>query len=84
MMVNEVYISNSTGNYFRIDEIAGTQVRVTRLGFRGTDGKDVARVDGPYCWPADTLHQPDFRRVAHDATKFEAFIKEAFKAQSAA
>lgn len=80
MEIGEVYISNTTRNYFRIDEINGDKITVTRLGFE-YEGRDVVQPSGPYYWPADTFQLPDFRRITRNAAKFEAFLRRTLQPQ---
>lgn len=76
--IGEVWIANSTGNYFRVDVIINGKVMVTRLGYaRGQDDYIVRKsVPDSSVWRVSTFKNKDLRRVARKAAKFEAFLSQ--------
>ncbi len=83
LQANEVWLSQSTGNYFRINAIEGEQVSVTRLGHVENIGQLSERsylsrksMDAaPYFWHLSSFTK-DLRRVARNAAKFEAWLNQ--------
>jgi hypothetical protein len=74
--INQVWMSESTGNFFRVDEIEGEKVSVTRLGYRREDGSG-AKSHKPfpetYCFALGSF--PTLGRiVAHNAERFEQWL----------
>lgn len=80
--VNEVWLSQSTGNYFRVDEVDDNQVSVTRLGYVTDIGQSneqsyrlEKRTPETHCWNLKSFTR-DLRRLARKASKFEAWLEQ--------
>ncbi len=73
----EVWISNA-GNYYRIDQVEGRQVSVTRLGyaFEGEDYVSRKKHGDSHVFLADcfTVGNNPMRRIARTSGKFEQFL----------
>lgn len=75
-VVGQVWYSESTGNYFRIDETNDQQVIVTRLAteFEGQVLRVNKKHGDSHVWPVDAFRVKDLRVVATNLTRFESWL----------
>jgi hypothetical protein len=82
LKAGEVWLSQYSGNYFRIDRVDGDQVSATRLGYVENIGQlnekshlSRKRHGDSHVWSIATFNLKDFRRIARNNLKFEAWLQ---------
>jgi hypothetical protein len=81
-VVGQVWYSESTGNYFRVDEADSKQVIVTRLAFEfeGQVFRSNKKHGDSHVWPVSAFKVKDLRVVATSLTRFESWLNRTVKA----
>ena len=77
-VVGQVWYSESAGNYYRIDEVNGEQVSVTRLAseFEGQVLRPNKKHGDSHVWPVNAFKVKDLRVVAINLTRFESWLQQ--------
>lgn len=80
-VVGQVWYSESGANYYRIDEINGEQVSVTRLAseFEGQVLRSNKKHGDSHVWPVSAFKVKDLRVVATNLTRFESWLNRVTK-----
>lgn len=80
-VVGQVWYSESGGNYYRIDEVDGEQVSVTRLAseFEGQVLRSNKKHGDSHVWPVNAFKVKDLRVVGTNLTRFESWLNRVAK-----
>lgn len=80
-VVGQVWYSEHTGNYFKIDETDGQRVTVTRLAgeFDGQVFRSHKKHGDSHVWPVSAFKVKDLRVVATNLTRFESWLNRVTK-----
>lgn len=78
-VVGQVWYSQSSTNYFRINATDGERVQVQRVAYEFEDKVIRGRKDDTYWWSIETFKLPDMRVVATNLTRFESWLNRVTK-----
>lgn len=80
-IVGQVWYSESSGNYYRINGVNSEQVSVTRLAseFEGQVSRSNKKHSDSHVWPINAFKVKDLRVVGTNLTRFESWLNRVCK-----